>query len=82
MNLSNNFLNHVNGSDMIIHQQHIPQFDITGEPEVFEIESNSTTASINEFIQPKNYNQQMPYTSSPKKDKELNLSDYFKSLQM
>lgn len=85
MNLnSTNF--HVNG-DTLMHHQHSPQFAeclVHDEVEVFEIESSSTSTSINsEFIQPKNYNHQhLSYTSSPKKDKELNLSDYFKSLQM
>lgn len=53
--------------------------NIHDESEVFEIESNSSSTST-QFIQPKNY--QM--SSSPKKDKEkeLSLIDYFKSLQM
>lgn len=63
--------------------QHSPQFadNMLVHDEVFEIESSSTSTSINnDFIQPKSH-QHLPYTS-PKKDKELNLSDYFKSLQM
>lgn len=85
MNLNNsNFLHQING-DIVIDQQQLNDLNhllTHDESEVFEIESNSTSASISEFLQPKNYNQPMPYTSSPKKDKELNLSDYFKSLQM
>mgnify|MGYP003402052032 FL=1 len=65
-------------SDPLMHHQQFT--NIHDESEVFEIESSNSIAS-ELFIQPKNYNHQ-PYTSSPKKDKELNLSDYFKSLQM
>lgn len=91
LNSSTSFLAHGN-SDNLMHHQHSPQFAdnmlVHDESEVFEIESSNSIAS--EFIQPKykinysNYNHQhqMNYTSSPKKDKELNLSDYFKSLQM
>lgn len=86
LNSSTSFLTHGN-SDNLMHHQHSPQFAdnmlVHDESEVFEIESSNSIAS--EFIQPSikyNHQHQMNYTSSPKKDKELNLSDYFKSLQM
>lgn len=84
LNSSTSFLAHGN-SDNLMHHQHSPQFAdnmlVHDESEVFEIESSNSIAS--EFIQPTTRHQhQMNYTSSPKKDKELNLSDYFKSLQM
>lgn len=97
LNPSNNFLIH-DKETLVHQQQPLSHFSSTtllsdnltllgnGVQEVFEIESSASN-SIYEFIQPKvKQNNQvihrMPQTSSPKKETELNLVDYFKSLQM
>jgi hypothetical protein len=97
LNPSNNFLLH-DKNTLDLQQQSLSHFSNTtllGDNlsmlsndvrEIFEIESSEASTSIYEFIQPpepqKAKQTHMPNTSSPKKEKELNLADYFKSIQM
>lgn len=93
LNSSNNFLIHDKDSleqplpdlsDPTLLNDNLSLLSTVGQ-EIYEIES-STSTSIYEFIQPKikqpTPQHHLPRTPSPKKEKELNLTDYFKSIQL